>query len=119
MKPGVYSLEIYRGDSAKWLFRLWDDESKTVPTDLTGSTPKAEIRDRSGGMKIAELLCETSSNEITVTLDPMVSRELPLKRGFWDLELVYEDNRVVTVVAGSVIVIPDITNSDRPAAVPA
>jgi hypothetical protein len=113
MKPGPMPLELYRGDSAAWQFKLFDDEGKTIPTNLTGVQAKAQIRDRSGGDKITDLACTiTPPNVIDVRLSAEDSRTLEFTRGFWDLQLTYTDGRVHTIVAGGVTVTADITDSD-------
>lgn len=113
MKPGSMPLDLYRGDTAKWQFRLFDDESKTEPTDLTGVQAEAQIRDRPAGPKITDMACVvTLPNIIDVTLTAEQSKALPITKGFWDLQLTYPDATVHTIVAGAVVVTPDITDSD-------
>lgn len=112
MKPGNMPMDIYRGDTSAWQFKLFEDESKQTPSDLTGVTAKAQIRDRSGGSKITDLTCEiTLPNVILVTLSAEDSKALEITRGGWDLQLTYPDARVITIVAGGVTVTPDITDS--------
>jgi len=113
MKPGPMPLELYRGDSASWQFRLYDDEGKTIPTNLTGVQAKSQIRDRSGGTSVTDLTCViTLPNIIDVSLTAEDSKAIELTRGFWDLQLTYTDGRVHTIVAGGVTVTADITDSD-------
>lgn len=113
MKPGPMPLELYRGDSASWQFRLFDDESKTIPTDLTGVQAKSQIRDRSGGDKVTDLACTIAlPNVINVVLSAEDSRTMEFTRGFWDLQLTYTDGKVHTIVAGGVTITADITDSD-------
>lgn len=114
MMPATLPLDIYRGDTARWQFKLWADPEKTDPVDLTGVVAKAEIRDKSGGSKISELACViTTPNTINMTLDAATSRALPNK-GFWDLQLTYPSNDVNTILSGAVTVTPDITDSTQP-----
>lgn len=112
MKPGSYNLDIYRGDSYAWEFKVWDDEGKTEPFDLSGATPKAEIRDKPGGTTIFELECMiVDTNVIRMELSAELSRSLPTRGGGWDLQLSYPDDQVVTILAGTVMVTPDYTDS--------
>lgn len=112
MKPGNMPMDIYRGDTSAWQFKLYEDEEKTIPSDLTGVAAKAQIRDRSGGAKITELTCEiTLPNTILMTLSATASKAISITRGVWDLQLTYPDGRVVTIVAGGVTVTPDVTDS--------
>jgi len=113
MKPGAMPLDLYRGDTAAWQFRLYEDENKTQPSDLTGVEAEAQIRDRSGGQKITNMACVvTLPNIIDVTLAAADSQALQITRGYWDLQLTYADATVHTIVAGGVTVTPDITDSD-------
>ena len=124
MKPGTLPIEIYRGDSLAWQFNLWDDEAKTIPTDLSAAEVKAQIRDRPSGKLIVELDCTvTPPNVIDMRLPASVSRTLCITRGAWDLQVTRPDpvvgQLVQTVVAGPVTVVLDITDSDLPAVAPA
>jgi len=66
--PSNYPLTIYRGDTARWQFRLWADAAKTSPVDLTEATVKSEIRSNSGSV-VTPLLCAvTLPNTIDVEL---------------------------------------------------
>jgi hypothetical protein len=110
MTPGKYTLTIYRGDSGRWQFKLWTDSAKTQPVDLTGVTARAEIRDKAGGLVLGELVCEvTLPNIIDASIDAIASAAL--KKGVWDLQLTYAGGDVVTILAGSVTVTADVTDS--------
>ena len=109
MIPADYQLEIYRGDSAHWRFKLW--AAPGVPTDLTGATPKAEIRDRPAGTQVGLMDCAvTLPNIVDMMLSPEVSHMLP-SRGVWDLQITYSSSEVQTPIGGAVIVTPDVTDS--------
>ncbi len=111
MMPANLALDIYRGDTSRWQFKLWSDTAKTIPIDLTGVTPKAEIRDKPAGTVLSELDCEVeTTNVINVSLLPDASRSLP-KKGYWDLQLTHPGGDVTTIVAGAVTVTPDVTDS--------
>lgn len=110
--PGKYAMNIYRGDSVRWQFRLWMDAGKTQPADLTGVTVKAEIRDKPKGTKITPVDCTvTLPNIIDGHLTAPVSKDMTIDKGQWDLQLTYPSGDVATVVAGDVTVIADITDS--------
>lgn len=110
--PGTYSLSLYRGDSYAWQFVLWTDAEKTQPADLTGVTAKAEIRDRSGGSSIMELLCTVElPNTVRVELTADTWLGWLLAKAVWDLQLTYPGGEVITVVSGSVTVTADVTDS--------
>jgi len=123
MMPVNYPLQLYHGDSAQWEFKLWRDEGKTDPHDLTGVIPKAEIRDKFAGVKVFTLDCEIVavaepdvSNTVSVALTALVSDTLPIGALIWDLQLTYPDGTVNTLVAGAVTVTGDVTDSIQPAA---
>lgn len=110
--PGTYQMSIYRGDSYRWQFKLWNDVDKTDPVDLTGVTPKAEIRDKPGGKKITPIACVvTMPNIVDATLTAAASAALAISKGSWDLQLTYSGGDVSTVLAGAVVVTADVTDS--------
>ena len=112
MTPGVFNLDLYRGDTYRWQFKLWTDAEKTDPADLTDVTVKAEIRDKPGGTKITPLDLHHHRTEH--------HRRRPVRRtasqlldakGSWDLQLTYASGDVATVLAGAVTVTADVTDS--------
>lgn len=114
MTPGKCPLSLYRGDTYAWRFVFWTDPEKTVPADLTGVTPKAEIRDKPGGTVIVPLACVVElPNVITAKLDAPASALLP-STAAWDLQLTFPNGDVATALAGPVAVTPDITDSTPP-----
>jgi len=113
MTPGNMPLNIYRGDTYHWRFTLWADANKTEPTDLTGVTVKSEIREKPSGTLITPMECTIElPNIIHLTLSADASGALPGK-GAWDLQLTYDSGDVVTILAGDVVVTPDVTDSTR------
>jgi hypothetical protein len=112
MMPGSYSLAIYRGDTYAWRFTLWQDTDRTLAVDLTGIAVKAEIRDRPAGTLIQALtLAVTLPNIIDASLTGAQTRQLPSTGGRWDLQLTDPTGWVSTILAGSVVVTGDITDS--------
>jgi hypothetical protein len=110
--PGAYQLDIYRGDSFRRQIMLWMDQEKTQPADLTGVTAKAEIRDKPAGAKITPMVCTiTMPNKVDAGLTAVASAGLIISKGVWDLQLTYPSGEVVTVLAGPVVVTPDVTDS--------
>ena len=112
MFPGKYALTLYRGDSYHFQFRLWADEGKTTPIDLTGVVAKAEIRDKPSGSTIISTDCVvTLPNIIDMKLNAVQSSRLP-GRAAWDLQLTYiSSGWVNTVLYGGVTVTADVTDS--------
>ena len=112
MTPGTLALSIYHGDSYRWQFTLWQDPGKTVPADLTGVIPKAEIRQSAGGALVSTLdLTVQMPNIILAVLTSTKSSALPKSGGSWDLQLTYPNGDVQTVLLGSVTVTMDVTDS--------
>jgi hypothetical protein len=115
MRPGTYNLDLYRGDSYAWDFLLWQDVEMTIPVDLTGVTAKAEFRASPGGSEIMTLTCTiTVPNTVHVKLPAAGWTGFTVRKGQWDLQLTYTDLSVVTVLAGTVNVVNDITDSVVP-----
>lgn len=81
------------------------------PVDLTNVTVKMEVKAKATG---AALLSFTEGDGITkninvITLDKIIT----LKGGnyVYDMEFTYPDERVVTYIGGSFIVVQDVTNA--------
>lgn len=106
MIPGTYDLCLYRGDTGRWQFRLWADEAKTTPADLTGATARAQIRPGHSGAATVMTCAITVPNIIDMTLP---ANTAPPARGLWDLELTYASGDVQTVLTGKVTTQGDIT----------
>lgn len=111
MQPADYPLCIYHGDSGHWRFTF--SNAAGQPSDLTGVTPKAEIRDRPGGTRITPMQCVlTLPNIVDMTLLAADSRNLLVqKNAAWDLQLTYTNGDVLTPIGGPVTVTADVTDS--------
>ena len=111
MNPAKMPLALYRGDTYTWRFTLWADAAKTLPADLTDVTVKAELRAQPAGALLATLDCAVElPNVITATLSAAISSTLPPK-GVWDMQLTYPADVVATILAGTVDVVADVTDS--------
>jgi hypothetical protein len=110
--PATYPLHLYRGDSYRWQFRLWQDAAKTQPVDLTGASVTAEIRDRPGStLAVIALPCTvTLPNVIDMAIAAATSKGVP-SYGAWDLQIAYPSGEVGTVLAGPVRCTADVTAS--------
>jgi hypothetical protein len=113
MMPANYPLKLYRGDSYKWQFKLWLDEAKQQPLDLTGVTVKAEIRNKTAGDQIFVIACEVVvPNIVNASLSAEECLKLPIVNNYqWDLQLTYPTGEVNTILAGLVAVTGDVTDS--------
>lgn len=109
MIPGTYDLCIYRGDTARWRFLVWQDLAKTVPVDLTGATVRSQIRNAPGGGNPTDMNCTvTVPNTIDMVLPAGTN---PSPRGVWDLEVTYPSGDVFTILSGRVMTMADVTNA--------
>jgi hypothetical protein len=109
MLPAAYDLALYRGDTMRLQFRLWQDDDRRDPVDLAGVAAASQIRIRPDGEPIIYLDCAiTLPNIVDVTLTAEDSRELP-KKGVWDLQLTWPSGDVVTPIGGKVTMKPDVT----------
>jgi hypothetical protein len=118
MTPGSYPLSLYRGDSYRWRFTLYDDVAQTQPTDLTDVEVNSQIRDKPGGSLIATLSCTvTLPNVIDAVLSASDCAQLP-NSAAWDLQLNYASGDVATVLAGAVNVTTNVTNTSPSSPIP-
>jgi hypothetical protein len=109
--PGPYDLNLYRGDTYRWRYKLWEDESKTTPVDLTGAAVAAEFRDKTGGSKVMVMgVIVTLPNTVDVEITKPMWDGAP-NGGLWDLEAEWSPEDVRTFVGGRVSVTGDATNS--------
>lgn len=109
--PALFPLALYRGDTYRYEFRLWQDAAKTLPVDLTGAVAKAEIRNQPSGALVVAFTCTvTLPNTVAVVLAAEASRLVP-PQGVWDLQLTYLNGDVSTILAGPVTLRPDVTDS--------
>jgi len=114
MRPGQLNLELYRGDSFSWAVFVWQDAGRTTPVDLTGVTAKAQFRATPGGAEIMSFTCAiTLPNRIDVKLPANAWTAFTVRKGAWDLQLTWTSGGdVVTILAGTVNVTNDITDSE-------
>jgi hypothetical protein len=112
MTPGVYNLDLYRGDTYTWRFALWEDQERVDPVDLSTAQVASQIRDKPGGATIVNMgIAITLPNIIDVDISADLWDGITISKGAWDLEVTYASGAVQTYVAGSVKVTTDVTNS--------
>jgi hypothetical protein len=110
-RPGTFNLEMYRGDTYAWRFTLYPS-GLTTPVDLTGVTVKAEIRSAPGGTVYATMPCTvTLPNIIDMRFDVEMWEAWTARNAVWDMQLTYAGGEVATIIAGTVTVTPDVTDS--------
>jgi hypothetical protein len=116
-------LEIQQGSDYYQVFKFFEDEAKTIPLDLTGSTAMMYIRrDDYDGAKLVTLESELdgglSINEAASTISVSIpaavtSAILAVKGddsipGVYDLEI-YGVGTAIRVVQGAVIISREVT----------
>jgi hypothetical protein len=112
LDPARFNLSVYRGDTYSWRFVLWQDRARTIPVDLDGITPKAEIRDRPGGAVMVDLPLDIELPNIIVAKLSADDGKKLTRNGVWDLQLTINAASVVaTVIAGHVFVRAQVTDS--------
>jgi hypothetical protein len=113
MNPGVIDLDIYRGDTKRWKFKLWQDTAKTLPVDLAGATVNATIRDKAtnGSYELPLACTVTEPNIVDMVLTAGQSRNLP-SVGVWDLQVTFPSGDIASVLKGAVVVTQDVTYVD-------
>ena len=113
MIPGSYDLEVYRGDTNRWQFKFWEDAGKTIPTDLTGSVLKSQIRDAGNGWKpITDMACTvTLPNIVNMTLAAAATLPTKGSRPMWDLQITWSNGEIQTALKGVVYLQGDVTES--------
>jgi hypothetical protein len=109
VRPAVYPLSLYRGDSYKWRFVFWLDDAKTQVVDLTGASAAAQIRDKPDGQVMAMTCAVVVPNIVDVVLPAADWASNTLKGGGWDLQVTYPSGEVITFVAGAVTIKQDVT----------
>lgn len=115
--PAPFDLQIYQGDSYDLFFRVKarNGVGDLVYLDLTGSTPKAQIRASKTSPTAAAELTANISDQTTLTggvllhITPAVSAALTLTAGVWDCEILFASGDKKTVLAGDVTVTPEVT----------
>lgn len=109
--PGCYHVCHYKGDSWKETFRLRD--ANKAPIDLSGAAVEIHIRAKQTDATPAETLTEgdgitiggIDGNEIAI--NKIV--ELDAGSYYWDLQVIFDDLTVRTLLAGDFIVYQDTT----------
>lgn len=113
MKPAVYDLDVYKGDTCAFFVRLWEktvDGVASNPVDLTGATAKAQIRIVPSALDVlAEFACEVTTNPGVVKLSLPATITSNLSPGVWDLEITFADGVVQTYLKGNVSVTNEVT----------
>jgi hypothetical protein len=81
--------------------------------DLTGWTGKAQIRPAVGGIVLVEFTVTIedqveSPGQFTVSATDEITAEIEVTAGVWDVQFT-KAGEVRTMLAGAVVIIPDVT----------
>lgn len=125
MIPAVKDLVLYQGDSfnlfARFRQAVWDPSTLTyVPgsyINLTGVTPKAQIRKTTATTTVVAEFAFTLGNQsdpntvgsVNFTLSHSIMAAVVAGDYVWDVQLTFADASVATYLAGAVSVIAEVT----------
>ena len=97
---------------ASWEEALPAVDAAGEPLDLTGYTPRMQIRLAPMGAIIAEpelSVPDPQAGVIVARLPASMTEDLVWRRGLYDLEVAAEDGTVLRLFAGEVRISPEIT----------
>ena len=118
MKPATHNIEIYKGDTYTKFIRIRSKDENGDPgpyVDLTGATPKAQIRLNEDDTEVKAEFTATLGNQTTfpgsinLLLTATQTRALTAVNHVWDMEVTHADGSVRTYLKGSVTVIKEVT----------
>jgi len=108
MKPVQYDLEIYKGSSFSRAFTFKNKKTHQV-IDLTGYTPKAQIRPAENSEVLSkEFTMSVSGGTVTMQLSASDTAELQPGIQAWDFKLTDEGN-VKYWIRGKVLITGRVT----------
>jgi hypothetical protein len=111
--PQTYDLgPIYQGDTFYWVGTVTDADGN--PVSLVGATLTAELRRGTGTPVVGTFVAEADPllGHVTLSMSPTATRALPVGDALsYDVEAVWLDGTVRTLIAGRVSVVGDITGS--------
>lgn len=101
----------YRGDSFGLVINVWNDDAHTIPADLSAATATADLKVKNTDAEAVDSFgIVVAANQITLTLTPAQSRNLPPKT-VWDCQVDWfsDDATVTTVATGTFTENQDVT----------
>lgn len=115
MLPATRDLTIYKGDTFTMQVRL---RQKTVDglagasVDLTGATPKAQVRtDYDAPAVLADFTCTLApATSGIIQLELSAAQTATFTTGVWDLQVTFPDGRIRTYVTGTVTTQKEVTH---------
>lgn len=119
-KPFKYRIEIVQGATLRETL-TWKAGEPAVAVDLTGCTARLQVRQKvTSPVVLLELTTENSGiqlggvdGRITLSLSAAQSAAIAWKTGVYDLEIVFGNGDVRRLLAGSAVVLPEITRASQ------
>jgi hypothetical protein len=107
--PQNQDLIFYKGDYVELFVTVKD--SNGVPLDLTGSTPKAQLKKTYTDSAPVDFACTLTgvTGQIRMFLSSTVSGSLTPGDYIYDLQVTNSSNQTRTYLAGDVTVSPEVT----------
>ena len=107
------NLVFYHGDDFELVFRLKNKGTGT-PIDLTGCTPRADIRvsydDATVKQSFTAALLDASDGTVIISLTGAEVATLDAGTDLvWDVQLKWPDNKIKTYLFGTIHVLPEVT----------
>jgi hypothetical protein len=108
-KLGTFKAKI--GDTSSFSVKLWDDDAKTVPTDLTGCEALLQVKTSSGALQFQY----TMADGITISGNAFLFKKIcdaPKAGEFeFDLQITYANGTVKTYTGGVATLIKEISKN--------
>lgn len=113
-KPGQLNLAATQGDDFALLCEMFDQDDN--PIDVTGWTLASQVRETYGGALLVEFTVETAADDVTlnnweVRLSADAAQMAEVGEGAWpwDLQRTAGGPSSKTLLAGTLLVRPDVT----------
>jgi len=93
----------WKGDSAVIKVLVWQDDAHTVPADLSTATITAMLKETNLDVTPVATFDVTvgpdPANEVTLYISPEVSRDLPMSKMVWDMQIDWFSDGVIITTA--------------------
>lgn len=106
------AFETKRGDTWSQAFTWKQGSADGAPVDLTGCTPRLQLRTKTGTLVLdatSYLTLTPLTGTVTVNVPAAVTALLPVGTVYFDLEITHADGSVRSTQTLSLVVLKDIT----------
>lgn len=116
--PAVRDITIYQGDTYTLQFRVRAQNTDGTPgayIDLTGATPKAQLRSAPQSTTVIAEFAATLDNQttntggVTLTLTAAQTAALTYDSMAWDAQVTYPSGTVTTYLRGKATLLYEVT----------